>query len=270
VGCSRSSSSTGTNTYLVGKGPRRLLIDTGDGKPSWIQCLKNVLTLEHAIVDSVILTHWHTDHVGGVKDLLGYSPGTRVYKNCADDNQLDIEDGQYFRVEGATLRALHSPGHTTDHMALVFEEEDAMFTGDNVLGHGTAVFEDLANYLSSLEKMQHQFSGRAYPGHGPVIEDGAARIQEYIQHRAQRENQVIEVLESARGPPDSVEADGSRDPVGLTSMEIVKTIYKDVPEDLHSPAERGVLQVLCKLQEEGKASRDSTSKRWRISDRATL
>ncbi|KAI9868422.1 MAG: hypothetical protein M1813_005866 [Trichoglossum hirsutum] len=260
----------GTNTYLVGRGPRRLLIDTGGGEPSWTRSLKTVLTSERAIVDCVILTHWHPDHVGGVKDLLKSSPGTKVYKSGADDNQLDIQDGQRFSVEGATLRALYSPGHTTDHMTLVFEEEDAMFTGDNVLGHGTAVFEDLANYLSSLEKMRHQFSGRAYPGHGPVIEDGPAKILEYIEHRAQRESQVIQVLKSARGSPDIVHPDESGDPVGWSSMEIVKVIYKDVPEDLHSPAEGGVLQVLKKLQEEDKAFLDSTSNRWKLGDRACL
>jgi ribonuclease/clavin/mitogillin len=247
-----------------------LLIDTGGGELSWTRSLKTVLTSERAIVDCVILTHWHPDHVGGVKDLLKSSPGTKVYKSGADDNQLDIQDGQRFSVEGATLRALYSPGHTTDHMTLVFEEEDAMFTGDNVLGHGTAVFEDLANYLSSLEKMRHQFSGRAYPGHGPVIEDGPAKILEYIEHRAQRESQVIQVLKSARGSPDIVHPDESGDPVGWSSMEIVKVIYKDVPEDLHSPAEGGVLQVLKKLQEEDKAFLDSTSNRWKLGDRACL
>ncbi|KAH0544007.1 hypothetical protein FGG08_001774 [Glutinoglossum americanum] len=254
----------GKFTLQVGRGPRRLLIDTGDGRPSWIQSLKNVLMSEHASVDSVILTHWHPDHVGGVKDLLKSSPGTRVYKNSADDSQLDIEDGQRFRVEGATLRAFHSPGHTTDHMALVFEEEDAMFTGDNVLGHGTAVFEDLANYLSSLEMMSHQFSGRAYPGHGPAIEDGPARVLEYIQHRSDRENQVIQVLKSAKPPPDMEQADESRDLAGWTPMEIVKVIYQDVSEDLHLAAERGVLQVLWKLQKEGRALGDSTSNKWRF------
>lgn len=66
------------------------------------------------------------------------------------------------------MRAFHCPGHTTDHMAFVLEEENAMFTGDNVLGHGTAVFEDLAVYLDSLSRMREQFHGRAYPGHvGP-------------------------------------------------------------------------------------------------------
>jgi ribonuclease/clavin/mitogillin len=152
-------------------------------------------------------------------------------------------------------------------MALILEEEDAMFTGDNVLGQGTAVFEDLSTYLNSLEKMKGMFSGRAYPGHGPVIDDGRAKIMEYIQHRQQREQQVIEVLSSPR-PSDkgSEESDlGDWD-----SMEIVKIIYKDVPESLHIPAHGGVMQVLRKLQQEDKVATDSSTKRWRINSRAAL
>ena len=113
-----------------------------------------------------------------------------------------------------------------------------MFTGDNVLGQGTAVFEDLATYLSSLHRMRDQFSDRAYPGHGPVIEDGRARIKEYIQHRQQREEEVLGVLKGAEP--------------ARTAMQIVKVIYKDYPEDLHEPAEKGVVQILRKLKGEGK------------------
>jgi endoribonuclease LACTB2 len=261
--------SPGTNTYLVGRGARRLLIDTGDGTPSWLQSLKTVLSAENATVDSTILTHWHLDHVSGVKDLLEFSPTTKVYKNDPDDGQLDIVDGQQFKVEGATLRAFYSPGHTTDHMALVFEEEDAMFTGDNVLGHGTAVFDDRAKYLSSLEAMRHQFSGRAYPGHGSVIEDGRSKIVEYIHHRQLRENQAIQVLKSRRDSTGTHQTD-ARGETGWTSMEIVKIIYKDVPEELHLPAERGILQVLWKLEEEDKIVEDSTSHRWRMNERSAL
>ena len=72
-------------------------------------------------------------------------------------------------------------------MSLILEDEDALFTGDNVLGHETAVFENLAVYLDSLEKMSGLSSGRAYPGHGAVIEDSKARILEYISHRQERE-----------------------------------------------------------------------------------
>ncbi|CAF9907595.1 hypothetical protein IMSHALPRED_005581 [Imshaugia aleurites] len=140
-------------------------------------------------------------------------------------------------------------------MAFVLEEENAMFTGDNVLGHGTAVFEDLAVYLDSLTRMRDQFHGRAYPGHGTVIEDGRARIEEYIAHRKQREEEILQALRN-HGKEAS-------------SMELVKVVYKDVPEDLHVPAANGVVQVLRKLEAEGKVGRDQRE-RWHIADKATL
>jgi ribonuclease/clavin/mitogillin len=152
-------------------------------------------------------------------------------------------------------------------MALILEEEDAMFTGDNVLGQGTAVFEDLSTYLNSLEKMKCMFSGRAYPGHGPVVDDGKAKIVEYIQHRQQREQQVIEVLSSPR-PSGKISED--KDHADWDSMEIVKVIYKDVPESLHVPAHGGVMQVLRKLQQEDKVATDPSTQRWRFISRAGL
>jgi endoribonuclease LACTB2 len=152
-------------------------------------------------------------------------------------------------------------------MALILEEEDAMFTGDNVLGQGTTVFEDLSTYLNSLEKMKGMFSGRAYPGHGPVIDDGRTKIMEYIQHRQQREQQVIEVLSSPRPSDEGSEENDLGD---WDSMEIVKIIYKDVPESLYIPAHGGVMQVLRKLQQEDKVATDSSTKRWRINSRAAL
>jgi len=170
-----------------------------------------------------------------------------------------------FEVEGATLRAFHCPGHTTDHMALIMKEEDAMFTGDNVLGHGTAVFEDLAAYIASLEKMQHQFAGRAYPGHGDVIEDGKGKIVEYIKHRQQREDELMRVLKHGHLQLNGTEPDQIR---SWTSMELVKVIYHDVPVNLHEPAEKGVLQVLRKLEIDGKVARDED--KWRINGRSTL
>ena len=149
----------------MGKAKTRILLDTGEGKPSWSHRLSSVLALESTTISKAIITHWHPDHVGGVKDLLSLCPKARVYKNDPATGQNPIHDGQIFETEGATLRAFHCPGHTTDHMAFVLEEEGAMFTGDNVLGHGTAVFEDLAVYLDSLSRMREQFHGRAYPGH---------------------------------------------------------------------------------------------------------
>jgi endoribonuclease LACTB2 len=152
-------------------------------------------------------------------------------------------------------------------MSLILEEEDAMFTGDNVLGQGTAVFEDLSTYLNSLEKMKGMFSGRAYPGHGPVIDDGRTRIIDYIKHRKQREEQVIGVLNS---PRSSSEPSEEKVPADWDSMEIVKVIYKDFPENLHVPAQGGVMQVLRKLQQEDKVAVDPSTNRWRIKNRVAL
>jgi glyoxylase-like metal-dependent hydrolase (beta-lactamase superfamily II) len=252
----------------VGTGRQRLLVDTGEGRPSWIANLTDTLQKENAVISQAIITHWHHDHVGGIKQLLEFSPSTDVFKHQPSDGQLDIEDGQRFQVDGASLKAVFSPGHTQDHMSLIFEEEDALFTGDNVLGHGTAVFEDLHAYLKSLEKMRGVFKGRAYPGHGAVIEDGPGKILEYIQHRKLRENQVIQVLKSAKEAP-GVESI-STEPSYWTSMEIVKIIYKDVPENLHIPANSGILQILYKLLEEEKIIEDPKTEKWRIKNRAAL
>ena len=161
----------GTNTYLVGTGKERLLVDTGQGIPSWKAALKRTLDEEGATISTAVITHWHGDHTGGIAHLLELSPSTKIYKNQPDanSNQLDIHDGQQFNVSGASLTAVHTPGHTADHMVLLLPEEDALFTGDNVLGHGTAVFEDLSTYLDSLGKMSTLFKGKAYPGHGAVF-----------------------------------------------------------------------------------------------------
>lgn len=141
-----------------------------------------------------------------------------------------------------------------------------MFTGDNVLGHGTAVFEDLGCYMSSLERMKNQFSGRAYPGHGAVIEEGRKRIGEYIEHRHQREREVLHVMEEARKA--AKDGDGS-DTGASTPMEIVKIVYKEVPENLHEPAARGVLQILQKLAGEGQAVQSADGHRWQIAEKAS-
>jgi len=234
----------GTNTYIVGRGPSRILIDSGEGRPQWIASIKSLLSSENITIDKVLLTHWHHDHIGGVSDLLAHLPNTKVYKNEPQDGWLPINEGQRFETEGATLRAFHCPGHTTDHMAFVVEEEDAMFTADNVLGQGTAVFEDLSAYMKSLDTMSKQFKGRAYPGHGPVIADGPGKIAEYIMHRKQREQQVLNVLAGNKGGE-------------MGSMDIVKIIYKDYPENLWEPAERGIRQILDKLKQEGKVGQDN-------------
>ena len=272
----------GTNCYLIGQGPKRLLLDTGEGKPIFGSSLKQALADENATIDKILLSHWHPDHVGGVNDVLSLPgcEGANVFKNqptasqklTSDGHAISytpraglspIEDSQVFSTDGATLRAFHSPGHTTDHVAFVLSEEDAMFTGDNVLGHGTAVFEDLAAYMDSLERMQDQFGGRAYPAHGAVIEDGKGKVQEYIRHRKQREEQVLEVMKGGNG--ERPEGGGE----GWRSMSMVKIIYKDYPEHLHGPAEGSVRQVLEKMVKDGRVKKGNDGT-WSLTEKAAL
>lgn len=262
----------GTNTYLIGRGTQRILIDTGEGKPTWAERLQSVLSEEKATVHQALLTHWHGDHVKGVADLLRICPKATVFKHKPDTGQEDIHDGQVFSVEGATLTACHTPGHTVDHMAFVLEEEDAMFTGDNVLGHGTAVFEDLSIYLASLNRMLNRVQGRGYPGHGAVMESSNSRISEYIKHRQQREDEVLRVLRYSKldVAENESESESESERKGWTPLGLVKVIYRDVPESLHLPASHGITQVLMKLENEGRVVHNGDSGEWRLGERSAL
>ena len=146
----------GTNTYLIGCGHQRLLIDTGYGLPTWPSLLQSVLREEKATVHQALITHWHHDHVNGVTDLLKICPEATVHKHRPDDGQLKIEDGQVFRVEGATLRAFYTPGHTVDHMAFIHEEEDAIFTGDSKFLSASAYC--VAPFLTLLSRTGPRYS----------------------------------------------------------------------------------------------------------------
>jgi glyoxylase-like metal-dependent hydrolase (beta-lactamase superfamily II) len=220
--------------------------------------LKETLAAENAVIGYVLITHWHGDHIGGLKDLATLNPPPKICKNLPADGMTNIDDGNRFVVNGAAVRAFHCPGHTKDHMAFVLEEEDALFTGDNVLGHGTAVFEDLPVYIKSLTGMAAQTKGRGYPGHGEVLESATTRINEYVAHRTQREREVMEVLlRSTEG-------------TGLGSMDLVRIIYQDTPENLHFAASRGVVMILEKLLTEGKVSYDEAGATWAPTSKAVL
>lgn len=252
----------GTNTYLLGTGHKRILVDTGEGKSPWLSSVRSTLEAEQATIDIALLSHWHHDHTGGIADLISLVPDVQIYKYDPVTQQHAMVDGQQFSVEGATLTAVHTPGHTSDHFVFVLEEENAMFSADNVLGQGTAVFEDMSEYLKSLRKMQGLFSGKAYPGHGPVLEDGPGTIVQYIEHRQQRIKQVIEAM---RGP-DSSHVRGDV----WSAMDIVKNVYRDVPTDLHLAACGGVLQILDKLVKDGMVCRHGDDQ-WQLApDKSAL
>lgn len=218
----------------------------------------------------MLLTHWHGDHTGGVPDLIAYDPAlaSRIYKNQPDRGQQGIEDGQMFRTEGATIRAVFTPGHAIDHMCFAFEEEDALFTGDNVLGHGYSVVEDLGTYMRSLGVMADQRCAVGYPAHGIKIPDLPRKIKQYIFHKEIREKQIYDALVANKAK--MVRA-GQTGKASLTTRELVHSLYGDVPDDIFEMAlEPFTTQVLWKLAEDRKVGFELVggTRRWLLNERS--
>lgn len=243
----------GTNTYIVGTGSQRLIIDTGQGIPEWADLITSTITSTAISLSHVLLTHWHGDHTGGVPDLIRLYPAlsSSIYKNTPSKSQQAISDGQIFRVEGATIRAVHTPGHSHDHMSFILEEEQAMFTGDAVLGHGTAAVEHLSTWMATLRTMQAHRCRAGYPAHGIVVADLPAKIAGELAQKQRREQQVLKTL--AQQQQQGV-AGGRRSSV--TVRELVMLMHgSQVDQGIRELAlEPFMDEVLRKLAEDGKVA----------------
>ena len=194
----------GTNTYIVGTGERRLLLDAGQGVDEHVDLLAKALDelASGATIETVALTHAHPDHMGGLEKVVErFRPDAVKKKPWPEWDRgasfETIDDDAELRVEGATLRAIHTPGHARDHLCYYLVEEKAVFTGDVVLGAGTTVIPrdgDLGDYLASLRRLLELDLEVLYPAHGPAIRDPYGKINEYLAHRALREQQILEGL----------------------------------------------------------------------------
>jgi glyoxylase-like metal-dependent hydrolase (beta-lactamase superfamily II) len=254
----------GTNTYLVGTGRRRILLDTGQGCDAYIPVLESALERAGCEgIQEIVLTHGHPDHIGGAAAVIKRFGAMRIskqpWKGVDERYGLEvtpIRDGSIVRTEGATLRAVHTPGHAEDHLCFVLEEEGSLFSGDNVLGIGTTVIPrdggDLAEYMDSLERLLAQNPSAIYPAHGPLIDDGQAKIREYIAHRKEREKQIVAALRD--GP--------------LDIQAIVELVYVGYPDTLHAAAGESVGSHLRKLEREGRVAcskaNSEADARWKL------
>jgi glyoxylase-like metal-dependent hydrolase (beta-lactamase superfamily II) len=238
----------GTNTWVVGDAPA-VVIDPG---PELEAHLSEVVRAAGS-VGRIVLTHDHPDHAPGagrLSDMTG-APVCAIRPPAGGER---VRDGTRVSSEDTSLVVVATPGHTADHAALFLEPDRALFTGDAVLGRGTSVIDppegDLAAYLRSLHRMRDLEPRTIHPGHGPLVLDAIAKLDEYLAHREERERQIVDAIGADTRSID----------------ELVAEIYADYPPDVHELAGRSVLAHLLKLEADGRAERRTTGggQRWRI------
>ena len=242
----------GTNTWVVGD-PPAVVIDPGPDLPEHLREVERTA----GRIGAIALTHDHPDHAPGAARLASWT-GARVLAARPAGEAERARDGDTIGSGVVTLDTLATPGHTPDHLAFFERGTRALFTGDAVLGRGTSVIDppegDLVAYLRSLRRMLELRPRTIYPGHGPVALDAVAKLEEYLDHRATREEQVLSAL--AEGP--------------RTPAEMVAEIYQAYPPEVLALAERSVLAHLLKLESEGrvdKRTKDGEARWSRIEPR---
>ncbi len=204
---------------------------------------------------AVCLTHHHRDHSGGAA-AVARELSLPVWAHRLTAERLDVpaarllEDREPLGLRGFPLAALHCPGHTRGHLALLHEPSRAVLAGDLVSSLSTIVIDppegDMAVYLASLRRLLELPCGTLFPAHGPPIADGPGKLREYLEHREMRARLVREAVEAGAATP----------------AEVVARAYADTPEPLHGIAERQALAHLLQLASEGRAvERDG---RWRV------
>jgi len=250
---------TGTGVYIVGAG-EVAVIDPGPDIPGHLDVLLAAIGGDH--VSHIFLTHGHLDHSPAARPLAA-ATGAKIYASgkpvIAAAVKLEegedlyfrpdfaLEDGARIEGRGWSLEALATPGHTSNHIAYALLEENALFSGDHIMGWSTTVISppdgDMDDYLASLEKVRARNFTTLWPTHGPPIRDVAAFVDAYYGHRLDREAQILAQL-----------ADGPR-----RIVEIVPIIYADVDKRLWPAAAHSVLAHMIRLVKRGRIACDGAA-----------
>lgn len=241
----------GTNTYVIGAGPS-LVVDPAVPDGDYV----GEVARAAGDVASIAVTHRHSDHTGGVRalrEIVGDVP-VHAWGEAGVDgvSPRPLRDGETIVAGGVELRALHTPGHASDHVCLYAASTATLFSGDSILGEGTAVIAppdgDMGDYLATLDRLRALHVERIFPGHFRALDGGREVIDGYIAHRRAREQRIVDAL---RDGPRSLD-------------EIVERAYEDTPAELHPAAAMSALAHLELLERGGRA--ESRDHRWRLLD----
>ena len=244
----------GTNAYFVGApgSDSWALIDPGPDDEAHVKAL---LAAAPGRITRILCTHTHKDHSPAAVAIAAAS-GAPTFGRVADHPEWQdgtfqptqvMSDGDVLSLgEGVTLRAVHTPGHASNHLCFYLEEEKLLFTGDHLMQGSTVVINppdgDMATYLASLRKLLGIELDWLAPGHGFLIDEPHAVVHKTIAHRLGREAKVLAGLAklASQTPADE--------------MALVAEVYADTPKPLHAMAQRSLRAHLLKLRDEGRAS----------------
>jgi glyoxylase-like metal-dependent hydrolase (beta-lactamase superfamily II) len=236
----------GTNTYLLGAPGSGgvVVVDPGPDIGEHRQAVEAAVASRDAAVEAVVVTHHHADHAESVGWAAQWAvPAFAFSPHLVTGDATPIADGERLQRAGIVVEAVHTPGHASDHLCLRIDQTGAVLTGDHVLGRGTTVVAwpdgDMRAYMTSLERLQAIDATVLYPGHGQSLIDPAATVEEYLDHRLERERQVTAALAAGDTSP----------------AQIVARVYAEVDKALHPAAERSVRAHLDKLVAEARAVR---------------
>ncbi len=223
----------GSNTYLVGV-DEIVVVDPGPDDAGHVDA---VVGCGGDRIRWVAVTHSHEDHAGAAPALAART-GAEILAFGAVDDGFELESTEF------RLLALHTPGHSPDHLCYLLEEERMLFSGDTVIDGSTVAIVppegDMTAYLASLERLSsRRLRLRSIaPGHGHLIDDPAARLASYVSHRLEREAAIVAALEGG----------------AITIDQLVDQIYPDLPAALRTAATQTTHAHLLKLAAEGRVS----------------